>query len=90
MWVREDNIPCTSPCTLLQFAECTWTVTLVLLEVIDVPGIDRTIFLLLEMISFHVVLTSFPVTKSTFNLWGDKIMGQQHREKGTTDNILLS
>ena len=60
------------------------------LEVTDVPGIDRTIFLLLEMISFHVVLTSFPVTKSTFNLWGDKIMGQQHREKGTTDNILLS
>ena len=73
---------------LLQFVEYTWTVTLVLLEVIDVPGIDRTLFLLLEMISFHVVLTSFPVTKSTFNLSGDQTMGQQRREKGTTDNIL--
>ena len=57
---------------LLQFAECTWTVTLVLLEVIDVPGIDRTIFLLLEMISFHVVLTSFQSQRAHSTYWETK------------------
>jgi len=52
----------------LQFVECTWTVGLVLLEVMDVAGIHRSIFLMLEVISFHAVLTCVPVTKGTFNL----------------------